>query len=254
MKEGWRNSSGRSSGCQESGAKGAGTPGTGVSSSGRADSGATVATTRDGEARPAEYAGPVTPERSPGSGRSRRGAPVSSHRRIGLALLTAALLGLAVPALQSAEPGKRVAVLDIELLKADYLPDAHRITPEERRRLDMIADLVRNRLNAEGYDAVPTAQTRAAILAADPGQYLHACNGCERRIARALGADWVVVGWIQFVSYLILNLNVMVIDVESGAPVARAFVDLRGNTDRSWRRATTYMLDHILVERLARRR
>ena len=56
------------------------------------------------------------------------------------------------------------------------------------------------------------------------------------------------------VSYLILNLNVTVIDVESGAPVAHAFVDLRGNTERSWRRATTYMLDNILVDRLALRR
>ena len=155
---------------------------------------------------------------------------------------------------QSADHAKRVAVLDIELLKADYLPDAHRTTPEERRRLDMVADLIRERLSAEGYDPVSSAQTKAAIRAADPGQYLHACNGCERRIGRDLGADWVAVGWIQFVSYLILNLNVMVVDVESGAPVARAFVDLRGSTDRSWRRATTYLLDNILVERLARRR
>ena len=147
-----------------------------------------------------------------------------------------------------------MAVLDIELLKADYLPNAGRIMPEEQRRLDMVAELVRERLRVEGYDAVPADRTRAAIHAADPGQYLHACNGCERRIARDLGADWVVVGWIQFVSYLILNLNVMVVDVETGAPVARAFVDLRGSTDRSWRRATTYMLDNILVDRLARRR
>ena len=179
---------------------------------------------------------------------------LNAIRKPGRLLLTAALLALALPAVQCAEPAKRIAVLDIELLKADYLPDAHRITPEERRRLDSIADLIRNRLHAEGYDAVPAAQTKAAIVAADPGQYLHACNGCERRIARELGADWVAVGWIQFVSYLILNLNVMVLDVESGAPVAHAFVDLRGNTDRSWRRATTYMLDHILVDRLARRR
>ena len=145
-------------------------------------------------------------------------------------------------------------MLDIELLKADYLPDAHRTTPEERRRLDMVAGLIRDRLLAEGYDPVPAAQTKAAIQAADPGQYLHACNGCERHIGRDVGADWVAVGWIQFVSYLILNLNVLVVDVETGAPVARAFVDLRGSTDRSWRRATLYLLDNILVERLARRR
>ena len=177
-------------------------------------------------------------------------------RRTGPALLLMALI-LAVlqmaPA-RFAEAGPRVAVLDIELLKADYLPNADRIMPEERRRLDMVAEIVRERLRAEGYDTVSAAQTTAAIDAADTGQYLHACNGCERRIARDLGADWVVVGWIQFVSYLILNLNVLAIDVETGAPVAHAFVDLRGNTDQSWRRATTYLLDNILVDRLARHR
>ena len=183
-------------------------------------------------------------------------AGACGKRRPGLALLLATLLAVALQMalVPVAEAGPRVAVLDIELLKADYLPNADRILPEERRRLDMVAELVRDRLRAEGYDTVPAAQTRAAIHAADPGQYLHSCNGCERRIARDLGADWVAVGWIQFVSYLILNLNVMVIDVESGAPVAGAFVDLRGNTDRSWRRATVYMLDNILVDRLARRR
>ena len=153
-----------------------------------------------------------------------------------------------------AEAEPRVAVLDIELLKADYLPNAERIMPDERRRLDMVAELVRDRLQAEGYDTVPAALTRAAIHAADPGQYLHSCNGCERHIARSLGADWVAIGWIQFVSYLILNLNVMVIDVETGVPIARAFVDLRGNNDRSWSRATTYLLDNLLVDRLARHR
>ena len=181
-------------------------------------------------------------------------APPAGLGWVGLALLAATLLSLSGQTAQSAEPTKLVAVLDIELLKADYLPDPDRITPEERRRLDMIAGLIRERLRAEGYDAVSAAQTRAAIQAADPGQYLHACNGCERDIARDLGADWVAVGWIQLVSYLIINLNVLVIDVESGAPVARAFVDLRGNTERSWRRATIYMLDNILVDRLALRR
>ena len=168
-----------------------------------------------------------------------------------MATMFLALLAVPVSA-ESASP--RVAVLDIELLKADYLPDADRVTPEERTRLDMIAELVRERLRREGYDAVSAAATGAAIADAKPLQYLHACNGCERRIARALGADWVAVGWIQFVSYLILNLNIVVTDVETGHVVARAFVDLRGNTERSWRRATHYLLDNILIERMARRR
>ena len=187
----------------------------------------------------------------------RRVIPTNRFLHSGAALLAplaAAIIALAAPAAASADAPKRIAVLDVELLKADYLPDADRTTPDERRRLDMVVALIRDRLRAEGYDPVPVDRTKAAIRTADPGQYLHACNGCERRIARDLDADWVAVGWIQFVSYLILNLNVMVIDVETGAPVARAFVDLRGNTEQSWRRATTYMLDNILVERLARRR
>ena len=187
----------------------------------------------------------------------RRVIPTNRFFRSGAALLAslaAAILALAAPAAAFADTPKRIAVLDVELLKADYLPDADRTTPGERRRLDMVAALIRDRLRAEGYEPVPADRTKAAIRAADPGQYLHACNGCERSIARDLDADWVAVGWIQFVSYLILNLNVMVIDVETGAPVARAFVDLRGNTEQSWRRATTYLLDNILVERLARRR
>ena len=168
-----------------------------------------------------------------------------------IVIIAASLPVRAASAAETDAPRKRIAVLDIELLKADYLPDAHVITTEERHRLDLVAEVIRERLAAEGYAVIPQPQTKAAITAADPGQYLHRCNGCERRIARRLGADWVAVGWVQFVSYLILNLNVVVVDVDSGAAVGRAFVDLRGNTERSWRRATTYMLEHILVDRLA---
>ena len=227
--------SGRSPGCQDCGTRGP---------------------TAGRDAPRLAVAGSAVPLDHPAAGATPPTAAVAArHRpRKGFALLAAALLVLVLPAAHSAEPSRRVAVLDVELLKADYLPNADRIMPEERRRLDMVAELLRDRLRAEGYDTVPAAQTGAAIRAADPGQYLHACNGCERRIARDLGADWVVVGWIQFVSYLILNLNVLAIDVETGAPVAHAFVDLRGNTDQSWRRATTYLLDNILVDRLAQRR
>ena len=187
------------------------------------------------------------PAPAPSGGReTRAGVPVST-RRFAAALFFALSCS---PALSAAQPATRVAVLDIELMKAEYLPDAGRITSEERRRLDIVAELIRERLRAEGFDAVPADATRSAIVAADPGQYLHRCNGCERAIARALEADWVAVGWIQMVSYLIINLNVVVLNVESGVPVGHAFVDLRGNTERSWRRATTYLLDNILMERL----
>ena len=189
----------------------------------------------------------ATPALLPVCDRSRFPRIADLARAVAASLL---LMLCGLPALAAEPSVTRVAVLDIELMKADYLPNAGRITPEERQRLDLVAELIRERLRAEGFDAVSAAATRSAIVAADPGQYLHKCNGCERAIARALGADWVAVGWIQVVSYLIVNLNVVVLDVESGIPVGHAFVDLRGNTERSWRRATRYMLDNILVERL----
>jgi len=171
------------------------------------------------------------------------------------ALILIALVSCAAASLAaSADTVKRVAVLDIELLKPDYYPSPHKPTVDEQRRLDMVAELLRARLSQDGYEVVAGDATRAAIRDADPDQYLHQCNGCERDIAGTLGADWVLVGWVQLVSNLIVNLNVVVLDVESGNSVGKAFVDLRGNTDRSWRRATEYLLNNILMDRLAAQR
>jgi hypothetical protein len=144
----------------------------------------------------------------------------------------------------------QVAVLPVEFLKADYFPDADVISPDERRRLDMVAGMIRERLSREGFDVATRSDTEAGVARADPGTRLHECNGCELDIGLALGADWVMVSWVQMVSNLILNLNVVVYEVSSGARVAQAFVDLRGNNERSWRRATTYLLDRILVARM----
>lgn len=168
--------------------------------------------------------------------------------------VTLLLFAVGVPTAAGADALKRVAVLDIELLKPDYYPSPHKATVDEQRRLDMVAGLLRSRLEQEGYEVVAADATRAAIRDADPGQYLHQCNGCERDIGSSLGADWVLVGWVQLVSNLIINLNVVVFDVASGNSVGKAFVDLRGNTDRSWRHATEYLLDNILLDRLAAKR
>ncbi|GAB2790441.1 DUF3280 domain-containing protein [Halomonas shantousis] len=78
-------------------------------------------------------------------------------------------------------------------------------------------------------------------------RYLHSCNGCERDIARSLGAELVMVGWVQKVSNLILNMNAVIREADSGRDLAGASVDMRGNTDESWTRAAEYLLNRELM-------
>ncbi|MDR3535877.1 MAG: DUF2380 domain-containing protein [Acetobacteraceae bacterium] len=55
-----------------------------------------------------------------------------------------------------------------------------------------------------------------------------------------------VTGWVQKVSNLILNMNVVVRDVATGQTIAAGSVDIRGNTDESWSRALAYLVHNRL--------
>ncbi len=176
----------------------------------------------------------------------------------GARTMAAASLVLAVwlcaLSLQPAFAAERVAVLGIELLKDDLTPGGGRLTPRDEARVKKTAAMLRELLAGADFEVVSAARTEAVLAADPPGQYLHACNGCELDYGRALDADWVLVGWVQQVSNLILNLNVLVKDVDTGALVASGFVDLRGNTDESWTRATRYLWDNLLLGRLEAKR
>ena len=51
---------------------------------------------------------------------------------------------------------------------------------------------------------------------------------------------------MQKVSNLILNINLYMKDVKSGELTYVRSVDIRGNTDESWRHGLDYMLRHYL--------
>jgi Protein of unknown function (DUF2380) len=52
------------------------------------------------------------------------------------------------------------------------------------------------------------------------------------------------VGWVQKVSNLILNMNLVLRKVPNGEDIIGASVDMRGNTDEAWSRAATYVLEN----------
>lgn len=138
-----------------------------------------------------------------------------------------------------------VAVFDFELVDTSLEGEVRGANPDERARLDLISDLLRQELEASGklriIDGAPIAERLA------PGRSLRSCQGCELELAAELGADFALIGWVQKVSNLILNINVAVREVATGRLATGASVDIRGNTDESWSRGTRYLVKHRLI-------
>ncbi|NKC11516.1 MAG: DUF2380 domain-containing protein [Gammaproteobacteria bacterium] len=157
-------------------------------------------------------------------------------------LLLASMIGASA----LADTRSSVAVLGVELIDTSPAVTQDR----ERARLQLVQHEIRQQLTQHGYPVIDAQRTEQLVRGVRQSEYLHQCNGCELELGAELSADWVLIGWIQKVSNLILNLNVVVLDVRSGADVAAGFVDLRGNTDESWRRATRYLMTRIVLKRM----
>ena len=154
-----------------------------------------------------------------------------------------ACLALVVSAAGNAEALKSIAVLNFELLD-----DQHELFPakSEYARLPAISDQLREAFTKRGfYRVVENKPEMALIERYRTSQPLHACNGCELEIGKALHADRVLVGWVQKVSNLILNINIAIKDVATGEVVLNKSVDLRGNTDETWRRGIDYLVQSM---------
>ena len=131
-------------------------------------------------------------------------------------------------------PQKTIAVLDFDLLddQRDLVPDTTLGPRLDAIRQQLADALAQNKL----YTVVDNAPAKDLMARLKATQDLHSCNGCEREIAEALGADRVLVGWVQKVSNLILNINIQIEDVATGSVLLNKSVDLRGNTDDTWKR------------------
>ena len=132
-----------------------------------------------------------------------------------------------------------VAVFGFSLLNTS--PAAS--TPEELARLHGLDERLLAALAEPGrytvLDAAPL-QARANIPS------IRDCNGCELDIARQAGAAYAAYGWMQKVSNLILNINIVIEDTHTGQVVKGDSVDIRGNTDQTWQRGLRYLIDERL--------
>ncbi len=139
----------------------------------------------------------------------------------------------------AADPAK-VAVFDFELINTSPAPS----TPEELARLHQMDDQLHEGLSAPGrYEVVGTQSVKDRLARVSS---IKGCNGCERDLAQQLGAQYAAYGWVQKVSNLILNVNLVIEDAATGKIIKADSVDIRSNTDDSWKRGLRYLLNERL--------
>jgi Protein of unknown function (DUF2380) len=161
--------------------------------------------------------------------------------RVSLKIATALLLGMFVSGAHAAQP--KVAVFDFELLDTSLEGATYGPRPDQQARLAQTAKQLREELAESGRVlVVDTAPVAAEASAAD----LPICDGCEAALARRVDADFAVTGWVQKVSNLILNMNIMARDARSGRVISVKGVDMRGNTDETWSRAIDWPVRYDL--------
>jgi hypothetical protein len=156
-------------------------------------------------------------------------------------LLVAAVVAIGLSLSAHAADAPRVAFFGFALINTSLEPT----TPQEEARLRMLDGLLRERLAASGRFTLAdiSADLKNEIAR---GAEIRDCNGCERGYAKKAGADWAAWGTVQKVSNLILNINLYMEDARSGKLMFVKSVDIRGNSDESWRRGLDYMLRHYL--------
>ena len=135
---------------------------------------------------------------------------------------------------------KSIAILDFELI--DDQRDLAPATVEYERLVTIRKQLQQEFASNRLYRVVDLAPFAELIRKHRSEQRLHECNGCELEIARAASADRVLVAWVQKVSNLILNFNIQIEDTATGAVLLNKSVDMRGNTDETWRRSVSYLV------------
>ncbi|MDB5404236.1 MAG: hypothetical protein JWQ55_6254 [Rhodopila sp.] len=109
-------------------------------------------------------------------------------------------------------------------------------------------DLARlGRLDSQLRDALARSGRYTPVaVPTSPGEPW-TCDGCEVDIARKAGAQVSVVGWVQKVSNLILNINVVMRDVQTGQRIQAGSVDIRGDTDESWTHGMSFLINNRIL-------
>lgn len=159
-------------------------------------------------------------------------------------LSLAAAIALLLPLAHAKAAPQKIIVFDFYLDNTSLEPSSD----AEKARIKKISDELRANLQKSGQFEVIDAT--AAEKELSNVKQIGKCNGCELPVARKAGAQLVAYGWVQKVSNLILNFNLVIEDAETGKLVHGGSVDIRGNTELSWDHGLRYLLkEHVFQNR-----
>ncbi|MCJ2142732.1 DUF3280 domain-containing protein [Methylobacterium sp. E-066] len=139
---------------------------------------------------------------------------------------------------------EKAAIFPVELFDpgATY---GTRARPVDTKKLALVTDELRNALrNQAGLEIVDTAPKAELVAKEGP---LYKCNGCAADIAKSLGADLVVTGYVEKGSGQIFNLNVTIAEAETGKMVRGGQVTIRADTDDTWAHAMRWVVKNRLL-------
>ena len=172
-------------------------------------------------------------------------SPRERHKSVSVFVLILILIVAAAAASAAAAAAiPRLAVLDIELTGDVGGPQ---LKAKHETRLRMASERLRRELASSGlYQVVDNAAGQALIDEIKSQQrYLHDCNGCDLDVGKRLGADEVLVAWVDRVSNLILSLTYEIDDVKTGQIDDRKSYDFRGDNDAAWVHAIDFMVQDM---------
>lgn len=145
----------------------------------------------------------------------------------------------------NAEAPKKIAVFNFDLIDDSQEGEMNGIRADETQRLVLISDELRRLLKTDGrYEAVDLTSIAADIERLKP---MYKCNHCEGELARKVGADYVMIGTVQKVSNLILNLNLFIKDVKADKIIKGMSSDIRSNSDDSWMHGIRWVVKNQLL-------
>ncbi|HUC19706.1 MAG TPA: DUF3280 domain-containing protein [Acetobacteraceae bacterium] len=131
------------------------------------------------------------------------------------------------------------------ILKDTSLPSPQsKPGPADLHRLELVDQVVEQGLVRSGEYIPLDLKPIAAQIAEND---LVGCPDCAVSLARQVGAQVVVTGWVQKVSGLIINMTIIIRSVDTGKMIAAGDVSLRGDTDIAWTRAASWLVAHRLL-------